>query len=398
MRVMTVSSDQPETTETSPPGPSRTARVEVRDVNKTFVRSGGAEVTAVNDVDLTLYQEEILVLLGPSGCGKSTLLRCLAGLEHPDTGTITIGGETVFDSERRISLPPNERDVNMMFQSYALWPHMTLEANVAYPLRVEGEKKTAALRRANEYLELVGLGGLGKQYAGSVSGGQAQRAALARTLISEPAVALFDEPLSNVDAKVRARLRAELRRIHREVGFTAVYVTHDQTEAMGVASRIAVMREGRIAQLGDPVDVYETPFDRYAAQFIGEANLLDAEVVGSDGEHVTASTTLGPIRVPAKNFALVGIEPATGSAVTLMIRPEYLRVGREPTAEAGGANTWTARIESSVFAGSHTEYVCIADDVELLVWEMAAPVPLIEGDLVTLTVPAWAVRVVGSGS
>ncbi len=395
---MTVSSDQPETTETSPPGPSRTARVEVRDVNKTFVRSGGAEVTAVNDVDLTLYQEEILVLLGPSGCGKSTLLRCLAGLEHPDTGTITIGGETVFDSERRISLPPNERDVNMMFQSYALWPHMTLEANVAYPLRVEGEKKTAALRRANEYLELVGLGGLGKQYAGSVSGGQAQRAALARTLISEPAVALFDEPLSNVDAKVRARLRAELRRIHREVGFTAVYVTHDQTEAMGVASRIAVMREGRIAQLGDPVDVYETPFDRYAAQFIGEANLLDAEVVGSDGEHVTASTTLGPIRVPAKNFALVGIEPATGSAVTLMIRPEYLRVGREPTAEAGGANTWTARIESSVFAGSHTEYVCIADDVELLVWEMAAPVPLIEGDLVTLTVPAWAVRVVGSGS
>jgi ABC-type Fe3+/spermidine/putrescine transport system ATPase subunit len=355
-------------------------------------------VTAVNDVDLTLYQEEILVLLGPSGCGKSTLLRCLAGLEHPDTGTITIGGETVFDSERRISLPPNERDVNMMFQSYALWPHMTLEANVAYPLRVEGEKKTAALRRANEYLELVGLGGLGKQYAGSVSGGQAQRAALARTLISEPAVALFDEPLSNVDAKVRARLRAELRRIHREVGFTAVYVTHDQTEAMGVASRIAVMREGRIAQLGDPVDVYETPFDRYAAQFIGEANLLDAEVVGSDGEHVTASTTLGPIRVPAKNFALVGIEPATGSAVTLMIRPEYLRVGREPTAEAGGANTWTARIESSVFAGSHTEYVCIAEDVELLVWEMAAPVPLIEGDLVTLTVPAWAVRVVGSGS
>ncbi len=120
--------------------------------------------------------------------------------------------------------------------------------------------------------------------------------------------------------------------------------------------------------------------------------------MGSDGEHVTASTTLGPIRVPAKNFALVGIEPATGSAVTLMIRPEYLRVGREPTAEAGGANTWTARIESSVFAGSHTEYVCIADDVELLVWEMAAPVPLIEGDLVTLTVPAWAVRVVGSGS
>src|SRR5690606_22454975 len=136
----------------------------------------------------------------PSGCGKSTLLRCLAGLEHPDSGTISIAGEVVFDQARGTSLPPNERDVNMMFQSYALWPHMTLEANVAYPLRVRGTKKSTALNRANEYLDLVGLGGLGKQYAGSVSGGQAQRAALARTLISEPAVALFDEPLSNVDA------------------------------------------------------------------------------------------------------------------------------------------------------------------------------------------------------
>ena len=392
---MTVGSDNSQ----APMAPSRpdpTPRVEVRDVSKTFVRSGGAEVKAVDGVNVTLYQEEILVLLGPSGCGKSTLLRCLAGLEHPDTGTITIGNDVVFDRGRGISLPPNERDVNMMFQSYALWPHMTLEGNVAYPLRVRGVKKAAALSRANEYLDLVGLGGLGTQYAGSVSGGQAQRAALARTLISEPAVALFDEPLSNVDAKVRARLRAELRRIHREVGFTAVYVTHDQIEAMGVASRIAVMREGRIVQLGNPVDVYETPLDRYAAQFIGEANLLEAEIVEQDGDDVVAGTRLGPVRVPARNFDLVGAEPRPGSSVTLMIRPEYLEVGRDAAgASSVMPNTWTARIESSVFAGSHTEYLCTSDEVDLVVWEMAAPAPLAEGDVVTLSVPGWAVRVVG---
>jgi iron(III) transport system ATP-binding protein len=393
---MTVGSGDQRSAEIAPPVTQDAARVEVRAVSKTFLRSGGSEVKAVDDINVTLRGEEILVLLGPSGCGKSTLLRCLAGLEHPDAGTITIGGDVVFDEASRVSLPPNERDVNMMFQSYALWPHMTLESNVAYPLRVRGVRKTAALSRANEYLDLVGLGGLGKQYAGSVSGGQAQRAALARTLISEPAVALFDEPLSNVDAKVRARLRSELRRIHREVGFTAVYVTHDQIEAMGVASRIAVMREGRIAQLGSPVDVYETPLDRYAAQFIGEANLIEAEVRERRDDVVITQTPLGEVRVPARNFGLVGLDPSGGDRVTLMVRPEYLQVDRGQTPPAGAVNSWTARIESSVFAGSHTEYQCVAEGVELVVWEMAAPEPLGEGDVVTLSVPGWAVRVVGS--
>jgi iron(III) transport system ATP-binding protein len=391
---MTISSESPETevvTEVTP----TVARVTVRAVNKAFVRQGGAEVQAVDDINLDLAQEEILVLLGPSGCGKSTLLRCLAGLEHPDTGRITIGGEVVFDREKGISLPPNERDVNMMFQSYALWPHMTLEGNVAYPLRVRGVNKKNALAQANEYLDLVGLGGLGQQYAGSVSGGQAQRAALARTLISEPAVALFDEPLSNVDAKVRARLRAELRRIHKEVGFTAVYVTHDQVEAMGVATRIAVMREGRIAQLGDPVEVYETPLDRYAAQFIGEANLLEGTVGEARGSDRVVSTEIGDVLVAEKNFGLVGAAPTLGSPVTLLIRPEYIQVDRNAAPNAVDGDVWGARIESSVFAGSHTEYVCSIQGLDLIVWEMAAPAPLLEGDVVTLSAPSWAVRVVG---
>ena len=391
---MTISSESPETEVVKNAIPT-VARVTVRAVNKAFVRQGGAEVQAVDDINLDLAQEEILVLLGPSGCGKSTLLRCLAGLEHPDTGRITIGGEAVFDREKGISLPPNERDVNMMFQSYALWPHMTLEGNVAYPLRVRGVNKKNASAQANEYLDLVGLGGLGKQYAGSVSGGQAQRAALARTLISEPAVALFDEPLSNVDAKVRARLRAELRRIHKEVGFTAVYVTHDQVEAMGVATRIAVMREGRIAQLGDPVEVYETPFDRYAAQFIGEANLLEGTVGEARGPDRLVSTEIGDVLVAEKNFGLVGAAPTIGSPVTLLIRPEYIQVDRNAAPNAADGDVWEARIESSVFAGSHTEYVCSIQGLDLIVWEMAAPAPLLEGDVVTLSAPSWAVRVVG---
>lgn len=393
---MTVDSDK---TQSMPPANTisdGSVRVEIDHVTKTFIRSGGTLVKAVDDVDLTLYDDEILVLLGPSGCGKSTLLRCLAGLEYPDSGRVVIGNQPVFDSDRRISLPPNERDVNMMFQSYALWPHMTLEANVAYPLIVGGGKKSAAISRANEYLELVGLHGLGKQYAGSVSGGQAQRAALARTLISEPAVALFDEPLSNVDAKVRARLRAELRRIHREVGFTAVYVTHDQIEAMGVASRIAVMREGKIAQLGHPVDIYETPLNRYAAQFIGEANLLRAESLSAANDSWIAQTPIGPLVLTAANFEAVEIEPVPGGSYTVMIRPEYLKVVRDADVRlTNEANVWSARIESSVFSGSHTEYVCRVDErEELLVWEMAAPEPLAEGDIVRLSVPDWAVRIV----
>jgi len=395
---MTVKSNDSETShaEASDATPATdTVRVEVSEVDKTFVREGGEEVRAVDDINLSLHREEILVLLGPSGCGKSTLLRCLAGLEHPDRGRITIGGDVVFDHGRGISLPPNERDVNMMFQSYALWPHMTLESNVAYPLRVRGVKKSVALRQASEYLDLVGLTGLGRQYAGSVSGGQAQRAALARTLISEPAVALFDEPLSNVDAKVRARLRAELRRLHKEVGFTAVYVTHDQIEAMGVASRIAVMREGRIAQLGNPVDVYETPHDRYSAQFIGEANLYPGTVSSRVDDDVVVDTDLGPLRAAARNFDLVGTDPALGGEVTLMIRPEYIRVSRGGDGGTPEPNSWRARIESSLYAGSHTEYVCSLEGADVLVWEMAAPVPLSEGEVVTLTAPSWAVRVVG---
>ena len=380
------------------PDQTSTQRVRIRDATKTFVRSGGAVVNAVDHVDLTLRSEEILVLLGPSGCGKSTLLRCIAGLEHPDSGLIQIGDDVVFDHERNISLPPNERDVNMMFQSYALWPHMTLEANVAYPLRVRGVQKSTAHSRARDYLDLVGLGGLGGQYAGSVSGGQAQRAALARTLISEPAVALFDEPLSNVDAKVRARLRAELHRIHREVGFTAVYVTHDQIEAMGVATRIAVMKEGRILQLGDPVEIYETPLDRYVAEFIGEANLFDGTVRAHDAETAIVDTVLGPVAVLISNFAFGGFEPGVGAGVMLMVRPEYVLVRRADSAtEPFTENTWGATIESAVYAGSRTEYVCTTDTNELIVWEMAAPVPLREGDRVTLhAAPEW-VRVVGVG-
>jgi iron(III) transport system ATP-binding protein len=381
---------------TSPASPETV--VQIRDVNKQFLRTGGAEVKALDDVSLTLQSTEILVLLGPSGCGKSTLLRCIAGLEHPDSGSITIGDDVVFDRGRGISLPPNERDINMMFQSYALWPHMTLAANVAYPLQVRGVKRSVARSRANDYLELVGLTGLGEQYAGTVSGGQAQRAALARTLISEPAVALFDEPLSNVDAKVRARLRAELHRIHAEIGFTAVYVTHDQVEAMGVASRIAVMREGRILQMSEPVAIYESPHDRYTAEFVGDANMIEGTVREVQADVVVVDTPLGRIKVLEANFVARGFEARPKASVTLMVRPEYILVLRDGVAgRTEPGTTWKGSIESAVYAGSRTEYVCKVDGLDVLVWEMAAEAPLAEGVPVALHAPAWSFRVVAAG-
>ncbi|MPZ52433.1 MAG: ATP-binding cassette domain-containing protein [Acidimicrobiia bacterium] len=335
-------------------------------MSKEFVREGGATVRAIDKATLFVNEKEIVVLLGPSGCGKSTLLRSIAGLEAPNSGLIRIGGETVFDSARNIDIPPYDRDINMMFQSYALWPHMTLEANVAYPLRVRGISKRTAQAEANDYLELVGLGGLGRQYAGSVSGGQAQRAALARTLIAKPAVVLFDEPLSNVDAKVRSRLRRELLRIHAELGFSALYVTHDQIEAMGVGSRIAVMRAGRILQIDTPEAIYEQPDDRYVAEFVGEANFLDAVVRRVDDVGMRVSTSLGDLDVRVEPDE----SPTVGTEVVVMIRPEYCELRPLRDSKSPQPNTIQGVISSAVYAGSRSEYICEVRGEQVHIWAL----------------------------
>ncbi|MGV9869126.1 ABC transporter ATP-binding protein [Rhodococcus koreensis] len=246
-------------------------------LDKTFV-SKGRTVRALNDLDLLISRGEYVVVLGPSGCGKSTLLRCLAGLEKPTAGRIGLPGQVVYDQSTGVDVAPRQRNLSMVFQNYALWPHMTVEKNVAYPLRMRKVAKSDRARRTSEILKALECEVLAKRLPAELSGGQQQRVALARALVSEPGILLLDEPLSNLDALLRVTLRAELLRLHRKLGFTALHITHDQEEALEMGDRVVLMREGRIEQMGPPEDVYARPVSPYAANFLGVRNQLDVTV------------------------------------------------------------------------------------------------------------------------
>ena len=253
--------------------------VSVQGLTKRF-----GDMLAVDSLSFEVHQGEVVGLLGPSGCGKTTTLRCLAGLETPDSGLIRIGPEVVFSSERRRSVPPERRGIGMVFQSYALWPHMTVAENVAFPLRVRGKRARAAevRERVGEALRKVRLTGLEKRLPSELSGGQQQRVAVARAIVVEPRVLVFDEPLSNLDARLRNVVRFELKELFRSLRSTTVYVTHDQQEAMALCDRIIVMDSGSVAQEGSPEDIYAKPSKRFVAEFLGDANLL-TDVPSSNG-------------------------------------------------------------------------------------------------------------------
>ena len=299
------------------------AAVRAEGLLKTFRRANGTTVTPIDGVTLSIDKGEFLVLLGPSGCGKTTLLRCIAGLETPDRGSIDLLGRRVFDrtGARRVAVPPERRGLGMIFQSYALWPHLTVARNVAYPLEAAQVPKAERRERVARALELVGVAEVAGQLPGRLSGGQQQRVALARAIVGEPSLILFDEPLSNVDAKVREELRLHLLEMQRRIGFTAVYVTHDQVEAMELADRIAVLQSGKIAQLDTPDAIYDRPVSRYVAKFIGTANEVTAEVVERDGATVTVSLpgVLDRVRLPAP---VAGRQPVAGERVHVIWRPE----------------------------------------------------------------------------
>src|SRR6266853_1552409 len=270
-------------------------------------------VTAVDAVDLTVADGELFTLLGPSGCGKTTLLRLLAGFYQPDSGTIRFGDRVVN------GLAPYERGIGMVFQNYALWPHMTVAENIGYGLRLRRLRGADLAQRLQEGLRKVNLVGFEARYPGQLSGGQQQRVALARALVLNPDILLLDEPLSNLDAKIRIQVRAEIRRLQRELAITTIYVTHDQEEALSLSDRVAVMRDGRVLQVGAPKELYERPRTRFVADFVGTNNLLPGRVSGRDGADLVVDTVVGTLRAVSSG--------PVGERCVLAIRPENVAIG-----------------------------------------------------------------------
>jgi iron(III) transport system ATP-binding protein len=298
----------------------------VEDLIKQFNVRGSTAVPAVDGISFTIDQGEFFTLLGPSGCGKTTTLRCVAGLERPERGKIHLRGRAVFDSSTRVFVVPNQRNIGMVFQSYAIWPHLTVFNNVAFPLKSAGQRNFKILRnRVERALDLVGLGGFEDRGATQLSGGQQQRVALARALVKEPDLLLLDEPLSNLDTKLRERMRSELKRLQRELGITTLYVTHDQMEGILLSDRIAVMNRGQILQLGRPGEIYDQPDSRFVADFMGATNLLSGTVRGEAQAAAMelVDSNIGPI------LCSFSRRMACGSQVVISVRPETIRITKE---------------------------------------------------------------------
>jgi len=357
---------------------------------------------AVAGVDLVVREGEILVLLGPSGCGKTTTMRAIVGLEQPDSGRISIAGRVVYDSVTGANVPANRRGVAMVFQSYAIWPHMTVRQNVAFPLTIQKVPKREARQRVDEMLELLGLTDLAARPASLLSGGQMQRVALARSLTMQPKVLVLDEPLSNLDAQLRERLRLELRELHQSLHTTSVYVTHDQHEALALADRIGVMQAGQIIQLTDPVTLYRHPARTFVAEFLGGTNFFPGTVVSlnpdgtcrvrlddEDG-HSLADPEAATVLVNAGQSARL-----VGDRVTVSIRPEVVGI-RPVTAPPAGdaANVLAGTIDVSAFMGDHAHYVVqTGSGLRLQVKRFGEGYPLGDGTKVNLTFGSEAVFV-----
>jgi len=297
------------------------ALIEIKNLFKRFKK-----VVAVNHIQLEVKEGEILTLLGPSGCGKTTTLRCVAGLERPEEGDIVIDGKPMF-SEGFVQ--PSKRGIGMVFQNYAVWPHMKVFDNIVYGLRIQRESRQSVHKKGEQVLELVGLAGLGERYPNQLSGGQQQRVALARALVRNPKVLLLDEPLSNLDAKLREKMRFEIKSLVRRMGITSVYVTHDQAEAMVISDRIAVMDTGNIVQIGAPEEIYKKPANRFVADFIGTTNFIPGEIVEvlKEGDLVIIHTEFGQ-KMLCRVF-----DSATATLnkkVHTSIRPEDIEVFTEP--------------------------------------------------------------------
>jgi iron(III) transport system ATP-binding protein len=313
-------------------------------------------VRAIDNVSLTIEPGELVSLLGPSGCGKSTTLNCIAGLEHPDEGLIRVGDFVMTDIARQRVLQPEERGLGMVFQSYALWPHMTVAENVSFGLRLARVSRDEIKQRVSAILELVGLGEMGKRYPFQLSGGQQQRVALARAVVSEPRLLLLDEPLSNLDAKVREQARTWLREIQQRLRITAVYVTHDQAEALAMSDKIAVMSAGRVEQYATPQEVYDRPATRFVADFIGATSFLRGTLVERYGERVRAHLPeIGDVTLWVNRGPQNAVSDWTPNApVTVAIRSERVQL---VNGDGPADNTFDVRVTESAFEGARWLHV-----------------------------------------
>jgi iron(III) transport system ATP-binding protein len=347
--------------------PAVTVRVVVKEFGKGNVR-------AVDGISFEVEHGELLVLLGPSGCGKTTTLRMIAGLEEPDGGEIWLGNRQVSSAERNLFVPTEKRNVGMVFQSYAIWPHMSVFDNVAYPLRVRRVKGVDVRDKVSRTLELVGLQGLERRSATELSGGQQQRVALARAMVFEPRLLLLDEPLSNLDARMRVHMRTELKHLQQHTGITTVFVTHDQAESMALADRIVVMNKGAIEQVGTPVEIYERPRSRFVSEFVGSINVLQAEVAEvteTETEWVLVTLRRGTHWIRCQTLTDTRLDP--GQQVLVSIRPEKLSLRDARTIDAG-LNVWAGRIATAAYYGDHREYDVEVDDQLLRVTTSTATI------------------------
>jgi iron(III) transport system ATP-binding protein len=328
------------------------------------LRKSFGDVEVIAGLDLRVEAGKMLVLLGPSGCGKTTTMRCIAGLDTPSAGRIAIGGTVVYDGVTKIDVPVDRRHVGMVFQSYAIWPHMTVFENVAFPLEIARTPRKEAAERVAEVLELVGLADLAGRGASRLSGGQMQRVALARSLVNKPSVLLLDEPLSNLDARLRDRLRVQLREIQTQLAITAIYVTHDQHEALSLADEIVILRAGSVLQRGEPIAMYRAPRSSTVAAFLGYSNVFAATMTARDGPAGEARLRAGGARISGT------LAPGTTATdVAACVRPNDVRIAAGDGAATGNApgNAFAAELILASFEGSHIHYQARADDG--IVWD-----------------------------
>ena len=354
--------------------------INIRGLQKSFHAQQG-RVEALKKIDLDVGEGEFCVLLGPSGCGKTTTLRCVAGLERPDEGEIDIAGRLVNSSSRKVYVPAEKRDIGMVFQSYAIWPHMNVFQNVAFPL-TQGQKrfpKAVVAEKVRNALKKVQLDGLEDRPATDLSGGQQQRVAMARAMVTEPKILLMDEPLSNLDARLREQMRVELKKITKAIGVTTLYVTHDQAEALSLGDRVCVMNQGEILQIASPNDVYARPVSLFVAQFVGEMNFVKGAVTGP-----------GQVESPIGKFSVsVPAGVNVGAPVTLAIRPEHVNLHADSKAAADAVR---CKVTSKNYLGDAALLEVEVNGVSLLA-KLAGDSDLVIGQQATVELPShrWQV-------